>query len=167
MDFTIDVDRHCNEVESEIRCCIAFELTLATEFVLVNFHNGLEGVVLKIPDIPTISKSPCLTCKGPAAGGEALGFAAPPPKGEQGMMGSLCTVCRNACSRGTRLCRRTLQIRAQNPLLKPESNKTCKYFFNDFGNQAGTMISSPSTFSSKQRFQGSTETGSEHGSKKI
>ena len=69
--FKVDIDRHCDEVESEFRCWIDFELTLAAEFVLVNFHNGLEGVVLKITDIPTISKLPCSTCKGPTARGEA------------------------------------------------------------------------------------------------
>ena len=85
MDVKVDVDRYCNEVENELRCCIDFELTLAAECVLFKFHNGLEGVVLKTLDTPTLSKLPCLTCEGPAAGCEGLKFAAP-PKGEQGVM---------------------------------------------------------------------------------
>ena len=70
VDFKVDVDRYCNEVENVFRCLIDFELTLAAEFALVNFHSGSEGVLLEIPDIPTISQIPCLTCTGPAAGDE-------------------------------------------------------------------------------------------------
>ena len=93
MDCKVDVDRYCNEVESEFRCWIDFELTLAAEFVLVNFHNGLEGVVLKIPDIPTISKLPCLICKGPAARAKPLD-SPHPRRGSRARVECLTVLCR-------------------------------------------------------------------------